>query len=250
MDGADVVRHLHGRALLDSRVAARPEAIASTRSASNRAASGLPAERAPAAMAARRSGSVISAAISAGQALGRQRRLLVQLGAAGRRQARRHWPPGRGRAHGDRGPACAGRPITAISETVEAPERETTRWAAAMRSGHVAEERRHLGLDAHLGIGGLDGGLVVRARLLGDPQAARAAPPAASGWPAASSPRRSCAPWLPPNTSRWNGASAAGAAIGDLGRFQHRRPDRVAGQHGLVAERAGAGRRGSRRQSR
>ncbi len=46
-----------------------------------------------------------------------------------------------------------GRPMTASSATVEAPERATTRCAAAMRAGRSREEGRDLGRDAEAGIG-------------------------------------------------------------------------------------------------
>ena len=38
-------------------------------------------------------------------------------------------------------------PATANSQTVEAPARPITRWAAAQPAGHVAEEGRDLGVD-------------------------------------------------------------------------------------------------------
>jgi hypothetical protein len=60
--------------------------------------------------------------------------------------------------------------MTAISDTVEAPEREITRWAGhALR--HVVEERRNVGRDAQLGIGRLDLVHLLDTRLLGDTQA-------------------------------------------------------------------------------
>ena len=94
----------------------------------------------------------------------------MHLGAAGRRERR-----GIGRLvvveRIGIGNEKAGRPMTAISETVEAPEREMTRCAAAMRIGHVGEEGQHLRHHAELGIGRLDAADVVGARLLRDEEA-------------------------------------------------------------------------------
>ena len=60
--------------------------------------------------------------------------------------------------------------MTAISETVEAPEREMTRCAAAILLRHVGEEWLHLRFDAELGIGRLDPADILGPRLLGDLQ--------------------------------------------------------------------------------
>ena len=51
------------------------------------------------------------------------------------------------------GTRIAGRPIAASSATVEAPERDTTRWLAAMRAGRSAKNGATSAVDAEAAIG-------------------------------------------------------------------------------------------------
>ena len=120
----------------------------STSSARRSAASGMPALFAACGGAASGGrGSASRLAQLAGQPLGRE----VACGSRCRRpspRASRRWPPGRCRAHAAAAPGWTGRPITASSATVEAPERATTRCAAAMRAGRSRKKGATSALDA------------------------------------------------------------------------------------------------------
>ena len=96
------------------------------------------------------------------------------------------------------------------------------------------EEGRDLGLDADAAIGRVDRARHPRRGLLDDleplPQLLRAASAIAGG----TRSEKNCAPWLPPKTRRWNGASAVARRIGRVGGREHGRPDRIAGIHDLA----------------
>ena len=101
--------------------------------------------------------------------------------------------------------------MTAISETVEAPEREMTRCAAADALRQVGEEGRELGIDAKRRVG----------RPAPAPRPRRGAccviisrvalRSGSSAMAAGTASEKNCAPWLPPNTSSRNGAVAGDA---------------------------------------
>ena len=81
-------------------------------------------------------------------------------------QVPRHWPPGRGRAHADTAPGSPAGRSPRSRDTVEAPEREMTRCAAAMRCGMSEKKGGTSTSHAELGIGLLDASDIVGARLL------------------------------------------------------------------------------------
>ena len=70
-----------------------------------------------------------------GQPLGRELGLRHDGRAAGLARAPPHSPPDPDRAHAETARGRKRRPMTASSETVEAPARPMTRWAAAIRAG-------------------------------------------------------------------------------------------------------------------
>ena len=69
------------------------------------------------------------------------------------------------------GTRIAGRPIAASSATVEAPERDTTRWLAAIRRGRSEKNGSTSAVTPMSRIGGADALEVLLARLLGDMEA-------------------------------------------------------------------------------
>ncbi len=88
------------------------------------------------------------------------------------------------------------------SAMVEAPERDTTRCAAAMRTGRSGEERRAGGGHAELGVVRRDRVDVLGARLLNDVQPGEQMPVPSSATAAGTMSDITRAPWLPPNTRK------------------------------------------------
>ena len=66
------------------------------------------------------------------------------------------------------GTSIAGRPMTASSETVDAPARVMTRCAAAMPRREIGEKGRNLGVDPGAGVDRLDARDIFGTRLLHD----------------------------------------------------------------------------------
>ena len=176
-------------------------------------------------------------AISAASRSGREIALLDADRAAGLLPARRHWRTGPDRAHAAAAPGSpAGRWRTS-SATVEAPERETTRCAAAMRAGRSAKNGATLGGDAEPRIERAHRVDILGARLLHDAQAraqiGRQDVRCAGGTISA----MTRAPWLPPNTSRLQRPPGCGAAYGVAAAAITSRPHRIAGEGDLGCRR-------------
>ena len=99
------------------------------------------------------SASAASAAISAASRSGVNSAWSMPDRAAGLHRARRRWRAGPGRARAAAAPGSPGRPIAASSATVEAPERDTTRWLAAIRAGRSVKNGATSAVDAEPRIG-------------------------------------------------------------------------------------------------
>ena len=110
---------------------------------------------------------------NAGQALGRQCRAarLPRRRRPGQHRRVRAWSWSRACGNGTR---IAGRPITASSETVQAPSGEITRWRLRDPRRQVGEEGRELGLDAECAVASPHLVACPPAGLLDDAQAVRA----------------------------------------------------------------------------
>ncbi len=105
----------------------------------------------------------------------------------------------------------AGRPMADSSATVEAPERDITRWAAAMRTGKSEKNGAHFGGDAEPGIVPRTASRSsARACCTTAKRARRSAARRSIAAGTISAITR--APWLPPNTSRRNFPPGSGAA--------------------------------------
>ena len=120
-------------------------------------------------MAARRPGSAASAAISAASRSGVNsawsRRIAPPASISTPALARWSWSSACGS-----GTRMPGRPIAASSATVEAPERDTTRWLAAMRAGRSVKNGATSQATCSLRIGVADARQILLARLLHDLQ--------------------------------------------------------------------------------
>ena len=127
-----------------------------------------------------------------------------------------------------RGTRIEGRPITASSATVDAPERAITRCAAAMRAGMSAKKGETSAAHAEPRIGSRDALQILPARLLHDRRAARGARAASRSMAGGTTSLITRAPWLPPKTTQAQHAIAPRAA-----RTAVARASSTAGRTGL-----------------